>query len=144
MRCLVLALVVLLSGCSSLGDVPPRGVELTCHARTCPSLYEIEGLLAAFQGEVPEFDPYAALDVGWYPLNFVFLEGDGTESIGHTVIAEPVLVETTSERVFIHELMHVHFLRTTGDGDPTHEDGNGPWTEESNEIIRSIILINGL
>ena len=142
-------LAFMFSGCSTFVDVPLRGIRTICHARECPSGADTEAILGMFGEEVPGFDPGDALDVGWYPFEYVFLEWDESRSVGHTVIdrdnpEEPILVEVTSERVLIHELMHVHLYRTTGDSEPVHEQGNGPWTEDTNATIERIITNNNL
>ena len=128
--------LLLLSSCSTV--VQPTGIDLRCKTvkDECPDPTRVDQIVRIFANRVPGFDPSAYVEVKWY---------DSDVCLDHPVVKCAIglthsdgTVEVTSERVLVHELMHVHLKRCTGDADGTHADPPGPWTEGADELIRQI------
>ncbi len=141
-----LLLLVLAGGCSTLVDAnAPAGVSLVCHtiADECPKQTEVVAVVEKFADTVRGFDARQTLIVHFYDDDYVFWEDeDGTKAIGYTESEREIY--TRSLAVLIHELMHVHLWRETGDPDVTHAAAPGPWTEQDNETIQTLRQEQGL
>lgn len=133
--------LLLLAGCSLTAPTPP-GPVLYCAAAECPPLAEVERVLSLFRDRTAAtFNPHEPLAVYWYEPDhdFGFESPRGGRVIGYT--PTPNEVHVTGMRTLVHEVMHVHLWRSfpeyQGDGD--HEAGEGPWTEATNESVRTVL-----
>ena len=132
---LIILCVVLGNSCCSLYFAPePRGVSVRCE-RTCTEdeVALVPHIVREFAARF-EFDPTQTLEV-------TFVEENG-EWLGRTYDRNTVAI--TAEALLPHELLHVHYWRSTGDPDRNHELPGGPWTEEDNETARSIRVALGI
>jgi hypothetical protein len=145
---LVLALILALSGCSTLVERPrPDPVKVTCVGFAadfaCPREEILHGM-DVFAEHVPEFDPFAPLDIELH---------NRPEGFEHTIVGragglthstqEPILVQVIALSYLPHEWFHVHFKRVFNNADSDHEAGEGPWTEETNETARRVRVALG-
>jgi len=142
-KLIVLFTLLFAPGCSLL--VHTGGAHLKeCHIvfSKCPTDDQLDEFQSAFQEVKKDFDPMVQLDVIWYPTDYQIYEindpnsGNVGSVVGQT--DNDYYIEVTSFTVMSHELMHVYFGRTTGDEDYNHELPGGPWTDQSNEEIRTI------
>jgi hypothetical protein len=99
-------------------------------------------------------DPHEPIIVEWHAQNEVFavrraVAPPGTTCQNPRVVANGVEcdyfilsqtinthhIQVSSWALFNHEMTHVMLWRVTGDPDSDHENGHGPWTSETNEMI---------
>lgn len=138
------ALPLLLFLCSCSTQIP-QGIELDCYTETdpCPALEEVQRVMDLFGEAVPAFNPDEALTISWWDRDHDFWiehRPDGTVWRARGFTPDGFHISTTGMRIFIHELRHADYFRTTGDGDQNHEAPPGPWTEADNELIREVEL----
>jgi hypothetical protein len=132
--------LLLLSGCGSLVS-PYYGPTVACHARHCPDVEEVRPAIEMFADRAPPFDAHAPLLIEWHAPDEVFVESYDENGTRHIVVGQTLdedHVQVTSFRVLIHELMHVHLWRETGDGDYNHSGPRGPWTDGHTRIVDEI------
>lgn len=140
MRVLILGLAVFVCSCSAMIKAP-LGVVLSCETEhdDCPPQSEPVRDVEAFAEVVP-FDALATLTVRWFDADHVWrfplADGSTFDAIAYTEDTDTV--DVTSRGTLVHELMHVHYWRDTGDGDANHEAPPGPWTATDNDTIRLI------
>lgn len=129
----------LVASCSPYVE-PVPGPFLDCQAVECPPLAEVERVMSVFRDQAATtFNPHERLEILWLPPNAdLGTSPDGGRIIGLTTT--PHAITTTSMRVLVHELMHVHLWREfpASRGDADHESGTGPWTDATNEAIREV------
>lgn len=135
----ILAVCLMLLGCSVELHTPPH---ILCRDLDgCPSDAELSEALWIFHDVASAaFDPEDDLSVYWHPEDTVFWERPDGVVIGYT--DSPYRIHVTSVPVLVHEVMHAHLWRMFPEygGDADHEDGDGPWTEATNEAIRAVVL----
>lgn len=136
-------LLVALSGCS-LMRAPSVVVEQ--RAITVPSPDDVRAMQGFFADEAAAadllFDDAEPLRVIWHAEGEVLEvrhdivddEGRPFKVLGRTLDSHSV--EVSSVPLFMHELAHVLFLRNLGDDDVNHADPPGPWTAETDSLIR--------
>lgn len=115
-----------------------------CHMRECPSDEQILEVLSIVKKDVPGLELDKELDIIWDPQDYVIEDYEDNSGFtcpaGHHCYIEglttsPTTTEVTSIPVLIHEVIHVYFWRTTGDGDANHATPPGPWTSATDTLV---------
>lgn len=136
---LILSVLAALAGCSTLVQQPALD---QCFSRKCPSDEQLNFVHTLVTDKLGDFDTSQPVQINWYPFDYVFrtqesVDGGPTFSvIGQSL--DKNTIEVTSANVMIHELMHVYFWRKLDDPDSDHASGVGPWTDETDNMIRDL------
>jgi len=138
MKSVIGACLLLVSGCSAgIGS----GLQVVCYTENDPCPDDLPyRVMEKFGDNIPGFDTEEDLTVLWYDHDALFdiqVDGQTRKAYG---FSEPWkrTMSVTDDAVMVHELMHVHLYRYTGDGDVNHAKAPGPWTEETDGLVLSI------
>ncbi len=142
---LVATIVFVCVGC---GRMPGPAVACVSNDATeCGTDDDAALMMSLFANAKPEFDVHRPLLIYWYPSGLCVDEAHRFDRIDELEEGERCRIgETYSDEVvavngtyaLAHELMHVHYTRAYKDGDADHAAGDGPWTEEDDQIIRDV------
>lgn len=119
--------------------VPDPAPLVDCRALACPADAEAYRALDLFTVVREDFDPTAPLTIEWHAPGEVLRIEDGLRVLAETPSGH--LTRVSSFALLAHELMHVHYWRTAGDGDGSHADPPGPWTAADDEQIADVATL---
>lgn len=132
-----------LAACGALYLSHESGTELEQHAHDVPTDDQLRQAVSVFADEATKagyvFSAQETLTIEWHAPGEVFyiIAGADAPYVENETI-DGYRVRVTSFSGLAHELAHVMFFRNTGDGDSNHEQPPGPWTEDTNALVRRV------